>query len=206
MAKHNAFLDIVKERPDWSIKSKPICPFCKSKNVKKGGNLTTLVAGKYNHIWNKCECNKCHKTFTMETKERGNLKPIRWYTKDGKILKGIPGCFESYIYTCSKCGGNVVRKHLKPDSDEEATILSAGPDKNGVWIKHYRTFFHCEKCGIRVESENDSYGPKPKEMTYEQKVKAAKNRGKLRLGWKIYEEPGICIINNYALAKVETKE
>jgi hypothetical protein len=216
MAKYNAFLDIVKECPDWTIKKKPVCPFCKSKNVEHGGASMTLVGGKYNHLWTHCKCKKCNQEFTLEEKERGLTKRVmRWYTQKGKILRGIPGCFESYIYTCSKCGGEVHRTQLKLDSDEEATILSSGPDLNGVWKNNYRTIFRCDRCKVQVESENDHYDPHPpKEMTYEEKVGAAKKnagKNKLRLGWKIYEEPGICIINDYAIndyaiARVETSK
>jgi len=214
MAKYNAFLDIVKERPDWSIKSKPVCPFCKSTNVKKGGGVTTLVGGKYNHIWNECECRKCHEKFTLETKERGRLlKPMRWYTKKGKILRGIPACFECYIYTCKKCNGNVVRKYVRLDSNEPVEILSSGTDDNGVWCNKYRIIFRCESCGAEVESENDNYVPNPpKEMSYEEKVIEAKKQAKkkkvlgLRLGFKIKENIGVAIINDYAIAKVEVEK
>jgi hypothetical protein len=210
MAKYNAFLDIVRERHDPKIhRDKLVCPYCNSKKVKNNGTGTTLVGGYNNHLTTHCECKKCHKTFTLQVKELGKRnKYISWYvSNDRKILKGIPGCYKGYIYTCNKCGGEVIREYLDEYSDNHVQILSSGSDKNGVWQNHYRIFFRCKSCGVKIQSENDHYWPNPpKEMSYEEKVKEAKkqNRKKLRTGWKIFEELGICIINDYAVAKVTT--
>ena len=209
MAEYNAFLKIVKEKYSSKIGKRPRCPYCNSSHVKSEGQSTTLVAGKYNHLWEACECLNCHKKFTLETKEQGMFKrPIRWITSPEKrILKGIPACFENYIYTCNKCGGEVHRKHLELNSDNEVGCLSSGKDVNGVWVNHYRTVFICKDCGVKIESENDHYIPKPpKQMSYEEKVKEAKERQNLRLGWVIYEEVGVCVINNYAINKVSVNK
>lgn len=212
MAEYNAFLDIVKERPDWSIKKKPVCPFCKSNNISNEGTGTTLVGGKYNHLWTECDCKECNEHFIFEEKEMGKFKKsIRWYTKNRKVLSGIPGCFEGYIYTCSKCNGNVVRKYLRLDSDDELAVTTSGPDKNGVWFNNYRILFYCEQCGIKVESENDCYWHNPpKKMTYAEKVEAARiqkeKSEKFMKKIKIYEEIGCVVINDYAIVKVEVKE
>lgn len=212
MAKYNAFLDIVKERHDPSIGYRPVCPYCFSNKVRIHQSMSTAVT-RNNHVWKKCECDKCSKTFSFEVKEGSeDTEEIRWYVSDeGKILKGIPGCFEYYIYTCNKCDGDVVRKHLRIGSDEECTILSSGPDENGVWTKHYRDVFCCKGCGQSVESENDHYWHNPpKEMTYEEKVEDAKIKEERFKKWvenvKITEEIGIVCINDYAIAKVEVSK
>jgi len=211
MAKYNAFLDIVKERHDPKIhRDKLICPYCNSEKVKNNGTFETLVGGYNNHLTTQCECEKCHKTFTLQVKEMGEReKYIAWYvSEDSKILKGIPGCFEGYIYTCSKCGGDVIREELDKVTNQPLECLSSGPDKNGVWENHYKIVFKCKSCGISVESENGHYYlDPPKEMTYEEKVEEAKRRNKMAdefcKKWTVTEEIGICIINDYAVAKLE---
>lgn len=204
MSKYNAFLDIVKERHDPKIhRDKIVCPYCNSKEVKNNGTFETLVGGYNNHLTTDCECKKCHKTFTLQVKELGRRnKYIAWYVSDDKkILKGIPGCFEYYVYTCSKCGGDVVREELDKATNKPVEWLSSGVDKNGVWEKHYKIIFKCKNCGVSVESENSEYDPKPpKEMTYEEKVEEAKRRAKMSeefcRNWTVSEEIGTCIIND----------
>ena len=127
MAEYNTFLDIVTQRDDPTIdRDNPTCPYCQSTNVTDNGGSTTLVGGYYNHIHHDCRCNDCKERFMLEIKEQGKRDDyIAWYTdKDGKILGGIPGCFESYTYTCSKCGGDVHRHQLEIDSDTPVRCLS----------------------------------------------------------------------------------
>ena len=92
----NEFLELVKERPDRTLKlDETFCPFCCSTDIKEVEHIQTLLGGKPdpNHHWHHCECNNCNEKFIKEHKCT-NV----WYTKDGKILAGIPNCFESYKY------------------------------------------------------------------------------------------------------------
>jgi hypothetical protein len=212
MAKYNAFLDIVKERHDPSIKYRPVCPYCFSDRIHVTSSWSTATT-RNNHVTKECECVKCSKTFRYEIKEGSeDVEEIRWYvSNEGKILRGIPGCFEHYVYTCNKCGGDVHRKYLEKNSDKECTILSSGADENGVWFNHYRILFVCEKCGQSIESENDHFWTNPpSEKTYEEKVKEAKESEEKFKKWaekvKITEEIGIVVINKYAVAKVEVSK
>jgi hypothetical protein len=214
MAKYNAFLAIVTQRDDLSIdRDKTECPYCHSLDIKIDGDMTTLVGGYNNHITRDCTCNSCKKSFSFQFKEQGERNDIiGWYVdSDKKVLRGIPGCFEYYVYTCSECGGEVHRHQFELESDTPVEWLRRGPDENGVWQNFYRTVFKCDSCDAQVESENDYYyrNPPP-EMTYEEKVKKAKEDDersrKLMAEWKIVEEPGICIINDAALANVELTE
>jgi transcription elongation factor Elf1 len=164
MSKHNAFLDIVKERHDPSLFHKREnldCPFCNSTNIKFNGSRQTLVGGRNNHIWNNFRCKDCGKDFIFEVKEsEKDIDFICWITKDKKILKGIPGCYEDYIYTCNKCGGDVHRIYDAPINNG-IQILSTKIDDNGNSIKQYKVIFGCKDCGQNVESDNEYFELKP---------------------------------------------
>ena len=151
----NEFFNIIKERPDNSLLySKVICPFCNSEDVHCYDEISTL-AGNNNHYGSYYNCNSCQKKFIRE-KKLNNV----WYTdlKTKQVLKGIPSCFEQYYYTCSKCEGKVYVKHLKLDSDDIVeTMLTIFDKKVDKYIKQYRTFYICEKCGLYTESENDFF-------------------------------------------------
>ena len=56
------------------------------------------------------------------------------------------------IYKC-KCGGSVHREYRKLDSDECVNMITSS-NVSGKWIKQYRVFFVCDKCGDHeVEDE-----------------------------------------------------
>jgi len=147
----NEFLEIVKERPDKSLE-KNKCPFCGEK-VNSSGTETTLVGGPagVNHEWTSCECPDCGKSYTFESKSLNN-----WITQDSKVMFGIPTCFETYIYTCSKCDGTVKQKNVDRETGAPVTCLSFKL-VDGYYVNQYTTIFYCEDCGASVESENDYY-------------------------------------------------
>lgn len=147
----NEFLELVKERPDTKLWKKGIfCPYCKSKNVDNFGTISTLVGyiGKdMNHTHTKCRCNDCGKEFTRETKGYDNV----WFTDlNGKVLLGIPYCFENYVYTCKHCGGDVIKLWFSIDTDGQLIPLSSDvTDGNSIPV------FKCKQCGKEIRSEND---------------------------------------------------
>jgi DNA-directed RNA polymerase subunit RPC12/RpoP len=147
------FYKIVTNRPDK--KAGKACPFCNSTDLQSGSMRSTLVGGgpNVNHVWIDTTCRDCHKSFTIESKG-GNT----WVTgDDGLILQGIPSCFESYIYTCSKCGGNVKRQNI----DDQGRITGgAWKMEGGKAVKMFKTIFKCESCHEEVESEQEHYYPK----------------------------------------------
>ena len=154
----NEFLELVTERPDETLVGKSIfCPYCGSEEVQTFGTRSTLVGYlgiDRNHTWTECRCSKCNGKFTWETKGFDQV----WVTaENGKILMGIPYCFENYIYTCKHCGGDVYRKHFNIDDDEEATGGLSFSVKDGASVAHQYTIFECEDCGEKNKSENDQY-------------------------------------------------
>lgn len=147
--KEPAFFELVTNRPQ-EFKNK--CPYCKSTNIRRGGSTTTLVGGGNNHIWTDTRCQDCRKTFTIE--EKGNNI---WLTdRSGKILRGVPSCFERYIYECAHCGGDVDRTYTELDGITPTNSLSYEYN-NEERIKKFRIFFECQDCGKKVESEEEYY-------------------------------------------------
>lgn len=130
-----------------------ICPFCNSKSLNDYGTSTTLVGftgEDRNHIWNSKHCCSCNKDFTIESK--GNNV---WITIEKSIIiKGVPNCFEAYIYDC-KCGGKITRNYT--DLDGKPMYYLKGEYVNGKFIKHYKVFFKCNKCELNLESEKEYY-------------------------------------------------
>ena len=122
----------------------PACPMCGG-DYRIGETCTTLLgfSGSVNpnHVSKLCICVSCGFTFTVEEKS-GNV----WITKDGRVLAGMPNCFESYIYTCAFCGGSVARKHTKLDGITDVQSLLTTKDG-----PQYRTFYRCQACGRQIE-------------------------------------------------------
>lgn len=198
MAKYrNPLLDFVRQRPLRERASgKPKCPFCGGKEVAVGGHRQTLVGGgpgsDPNHHWYNCDCLDCQKSFVREVHD-GNV----WYTKDHAVLKGMPSCFESYIYSCKKCGGEVVRDYRQMDGKTEAKILCL--DLDGP---HYRTFYRCGKCGLEIETYYDRWWPGQKsEAEGRAAIEYRKKNPPKPPKWKIYEEIGEPIYNAYGVGK-----
>jgi len=195
------FLTLVTERPDESLKiDEYFCPYCESEDVSTKCNGMTCVGGggDANHVWTSVDCHNCGKQSTHE-----HIDYNTWYTEGfrnngvRKIVRGIPSCFESYIYTCSHCGGDVTRNYLELDSDKPVECLHKKPNVNGSWENQYRIVFKCESCKENITSDIEQWykgcesKPKPRKPS----------DGKLRKGWVIQEEIGIVIINPAPMIK-----
>lgn len=196
-------LAFVKEAPAGEKPShKATCPFCSSQEVNSYSSESTLVGnppGKdgidddCNHVWTRFACNHCGEKFTRETKS-GNV----WYTKGKKVLKGMPSCFEDYIYTCRCCGGEVRRKHKCLNSDEEPVMLTFKDGK-----KLFRIFFECKGCGKSIQTPEDHWWPTYRKRPSKGKQKRARKQAMERMKkWTIVEEIGVVVINDEAVAKV----
>jgi DNA-directed RNA polymerase subunit RPC12/RpoP len=153
----NEFLELVTERPNPKLWKKGVfCPYCKSKDVTTFSTRSTLVgySGKnMNHTHTECRCNKCNKEFTRETKGFDNV----WFTaSDGKVLLGIPYCFEYYVYTCKHCGGEVIVHHFDNQTNEECKYcLNYKTDEaDGKMKPQFYNKFICKSCGKEITSEN----------------------------------------------------
>lgn len=124
------------------------CPTCGADSIETAHISTCL--GYFggcdpNHHWHHMTCNNGHK-FCIEHKS-GNY----WITACGKVLNGISNCFESYIYICKECGGDVTRKQTGLDGKTEVSSLCSFKDENGKFVKQYRTFYFCESCNGEIE-------------------------------------------------------
>jgi len=151
-----ALFDIVKQRPNKKLNlNNATCPFCKSKDYINLESITTLLgwSGKTNpnHQWHWRKCSDCNKIYVVEEKEN-NIWIVDIETK--KVMDGMPSCFEDYLYTCSKCNGDVYRFYTSLKGDKKVKSLSESWDeKLKKYIKHYRIFFECKNCGVKVETE-----------------------------------------------------
>ena len=201
----------LKEKPS----AKPACPHCGSKGVETHGMTTTLVGGgngpddNPNHTWTGCFCKVCEKSFTRETKS-GNV----WYTREGEVkdagggimyherllVKGIPSCFEAYVYGC-RCGGKITRRQTEMDGKAPTNGSCTYSIKDGVSTAQFRTFYSCDKCGKTIEPDFEHWDRGLAKVRYNL-AHPRKWAGKLKLGWTITEEIGSCIINDYAVAKI----
>lgn len=197
-----SFISLIKERPDPSLSNNiDKCIFCNSEDVEHNGSSQTLVGGD-NHHWHRYHCKDCDGKFTCEQKDHGDFTNY-WITteiNDGvKVLKGIPSCFEDYIYTCSHCGGDVRREYKQPDGVSDCGGILSYDMKTGKG--NFRIFFSCQKCGEKVETEDEYWSPN--EKFYQETDEM--HDGSLRLDWRIEERIGIVVINDYAIAKVQLK-
>ena len=137
---------LVTQRPDRSLKRRfdVACPVCNSKKVRCSKSYETTAAFG-NHTWDETHCLICSEVFVVEAR---NLEV--WYTKDGKILKGFPNCFEEYIYTCSKCGADVKRQCYNKSDNQTAASTSYYSQPDGSWYggQYYR--YDCVACDAHV--------------------------------------------------------
>jgi hypothetical protein len=78
----------------------------------------------------------------------------------GRVLNGMPSCFERYIYTCSVCGKDVHRHYLNKETGLPATSLSIKIE-DGKQIKSYETRYICdgEHPNNFVDMEQDYWHP-----------------------------------------------
>lgn len=196
---YNEFLDLVTDRlaPELDHE-KPICPFCNDTKVRKDGRVTTLIGQigdgpDPNHQWVNCTCESCNKSWTMEIKGEDEHGYNVWYTKDGKILKGLPTCFEAYRYTCKQCSGDIVRHNYDKGTRQTSQSLWYDGDGN----KSFDTYFRCDGCGVEVQCSNEYYcysSPHHPRKPFNPDM-----------SWCIYEEMGTVVINDYAIDRVEIR-
>ncbi len=186
---HN-FLRLVKERHDPNLTKKHVCPYCGSKNVKDMGTSTTLLVGPRNHFHTECTCRSCGKQFNHHWKEQGKhwktgeVQRVHWYLdrKTRKVLAGIPGCYEPYVWTCKHCGGDVRLETLSGGTGI-ITRLPGDPPK-------YEWRFKCQGCGRSAKSMESGWslpskpGPKPPPLPPGQKSR-----------WFIEEGIGVGVFN-----------
>ena len=155
--------EITSNTPRPYDKDEPIrCPKCGVDDVTKAdGEMGTLVGGEPdpNHYWLDCQCNKCKLLFVRERKH-----DREWYTEGqhfskcppekqtGKCLLGVSNCFETVIYPCKECGGDLIRRHTALDGVTPVTCLGTNIGcQPGKPIYDYRQFYRCAKCGVDHE-------------------------------------------------------
>jgi hypothetical protein len=186
------FLPIVIERPDKSLKINEIlCPKCKGSNIKIKDTSSTLVGGRkeddVNHVINNCTCRQCK--FNFQQQHRHNNV---WYTDKNKILLGIPSCFESYIYTCKDCGGDVWRNYRGKNDEEVFTLISYADG-----TKNYKIIFECTLCGRSIESDIEYWfkGWQKHKLGWNVAPKA------LKPGWTFSEKEDIIVTYDVGIIK-----
>jgi DNA-directed RNA polymerase subunit RPC12/RpoP len=143
----------LRERPSGKVS----CPYCGGHKVRLRGHSHTLIGGgdgtpngDPNHNWVDYSCSDCGQSFVREYKS-GNV----WYTdsrQSGKVLRGLPNCFERYVYTCAACDGEVTRRYADMDGTTPVTSLSSSWEEEPKrYVRHYRTFFGCASCGASID-------------------------------------------------------
>jgi hypothetical protein len=159
MNDNELLFSLVTQRPLNISKLEEVkCPYCKSPKSTEGHSRSTLLgrAGSIdpNHYWHEKTCNECRKFYIVEKKEH-NI----WITdRQHKVLAGLPSCFESYIYECKLCGGEVHR-HYTSLEGKPTTALGWNYLETGEPQKLFRTFFECQSCHTKIETKNDYYTP-----------------------------------------------
>lgn len=137
------------------------CPKCSSTDVHREGKWTTLVGGPagVNHEWSGCTCRACGLEFCFEERV-GNA----WYTAgrhhhDGPrvLLRGVPSCFEPYVYHCARCpAGLVYREYRRLDTGEIVTTIGYTIRADGqAYDRDHRIVFVCEGCGRETETDDE---------------------------------------------------
>lgn len=126
------------------------CPDCGSTELTDHGGWSTLAGGPpgINHAMHDMSCSSGH-AFQKETKWGE-----RWFTRNGKLLMGVPGCYETCVWTCAKCGEDMEGYHTTPDG----TRLGQDGKPYGIQLGVTRTFYCCRGCGVEVEVDK----PEPK--------------------------------------------
>jgi hypothetical protein len=151
-----------------------------------------------NHHWDGCLCIECHKSWTMEWKGEEKLKGYNvWHVdSNNHVIAGIPSCFESYVYTCSECGGDVKRHFFDKDTRNTAKCLS---QKIGG-ERYYDIYFICEDCKVEEKCSNDHY------IFYNPHKPIRPSKNWLITGWKIIQETGIVVINDSGISRIDLIE
>lgn len=139
--------EIVTQRPEWGLRRHNVfCPFCSSKECCPGTGYETSTHDP--HSWTEFTCMDCSQKFVFESKSGQG-----WYTKEGKVLRGFPNCFEAYVYTCSQCGSDVIRKCLNKSDGAEATSISHQRQPDGSFASSQFYKYECISCKVHVCTE-----------------------------------------------------
>jgi hypothetical protein len=148
----DTLLEVSQNKPILGITpERTTCPYCFSYNIKDEGECASC-----NHSWWHCQCSNCDKKFVKQVKyNKFDKFAITWYTKDKKVLRGIPGCFENYILTC-KCGNDLIRKRTKLDG---VTTDDSGLTYWDGKKFHHRTFYVCDSCNNKTEYPQEYWSP-----------------------------------------------
>lgn len=154
--------ELVRERPIAERSSeRPSCPYCQSRKLETASAFTTLVGGgdrndpdeDPNHRHIEMRCLACWRRFMRELKY-ANV----WYTTTdsdvSKVLRGMPSCFEGYVYTCQHCGGDIQRRYTEMDGVEP---VRGGLHYSAEHGAEFRTFFDCMGCGRTAETTPHSH-------------------------------------------------
>ncbi len=190
----NEFLEIVTQRPEHLSKS-AICPYCNKTATETGSEQTLVGDDKYNHFWIRCHCSSCARDFSIEHKG-GNV----WIVSDHKkVLKGIPTCWETYVYTCGKCNGDVYRRHVDKVSHQplNSVVTVIGDDEQN-WVAEFK----CDQCGVAAYSENEYYYSESVLEYLAKRIKSTatlmgfKGFTELAPGWVFVPQPDIVCIHN----------
>jgi hypothetical protein len=192
---NEAFFSLVTNRPDPTLNHETCpCRHCGHQGpLEVVGHCQTLVGNvrgaDSNHHWRTLKCPACSGIMEIETKE-GNSWEVS-ATEKGKLLRGVPGCFENYIYTCARCSGNVTREYRNKVSGKVTSCTSVGPEGRGhtIWIC-------CDQCKASVESRHEYYGGwdgKPLPCL----------PGMATINFKAHESPGQTLGNVTALKRVD---
>ena len=148
-------IDVLEELPSHT----PSCPVCSSTNLKYLTSVSTLLGGGTgvdddpNHVQTKYFCNSCSRYFTRETKS-GNV----WYTNpDKRVLRGIPNCFEEYLYPC-RCGGFISRLYTALDGKTPISLLTYGE------TKQFHVYYRCDSCSLAIETDHEYWRGHPRSV------------------------------------------
>lgn len=148
--------DIVKERPiTEQVKDAASCPRCRSSEVTLGQESISM-----DHHRRELLCQACGFMAIREwVVDRFRGTENVWYTMGMVILRGLPSCYERFVYACIKCDGAIAGKKFAKDSDElvEFCSVQIGGPKNGE--KNYRNVYRCDGCGHGGETIHDHWWP-----------------------------------------------
>jgi len=146
----DAIFALVADRPvKFSVRNN--CPYCTSTDVQMISRYST-VNYPDPHFSDNCVCTACERSFCRERKG-ANI----WFTSKGKVLLGMPSCFESYTYTCRHCGGDVQREYRELDG---VTLLVGNALRSAEGKPQFRPFYKCSKCNREIEYPENYWSPK----------------------------------------------
>lgn len=152
MTEAELLLNIIVQRP--VVKRAIKCYSC-AESLKLVSTLTTLLGflpggEDPNHITHSMVCGGCNKKYIVNYKSNN-----MWVTEYEipRVIEGVSSCFETVIYTCSDCGGDVVQTHYDLDGrlkDSNEGLMTSYIEGRG-YAPQYITRWGCVVCGRYVE-------------------------------------------------------